>query len=165
MTTQMTQTEAENRYKQGIHSLAEKWGGYSNIPASEWREFSEELRSYYLVLKHEGAVTRQILSQYMVSPTIIERVMSSIGVDGGVGAITPRTSRSDQYKAFIKWACEHDREQFTTDQLIEVSGFSYQTTLKFVDSDPNFIRIKKGLYECRDYNASRTEAKKLDKSQ
>jgi hypothetical protein len=165
MTTQMTQTEAENRYKQGIHDLAEKWGGYSSIPASEWREYSEELRSYYLVLKYNGAVTRQILSQYMVSPTIIERVMSSIGVDGEVGAITPRTSRSDQYKAFTKWACEHDREQFTTDQLIEASGFSYQTTLKFVDSDPHFIRIKKGLYECRDYNASRIEAKKLEKSQ
>jgi len=165
MTTQMTQTEAENRYKQGVRDLAEKWGGHSNIPSAELRDISEELRAYYIVLKHEGAVTRQILSQYMVSPTIIERVMSSIGVDGEVGTITPRTSRSDQYKAFTKWACEHDREQFTTDQLVEASGFSYQTTLKFVDSDPNFIRIKKGLYECRDYNALRIESKKLEKSQ
>jgi len=165
MTTHLTPEQAENRYKQGIRDLAEKWGGYSNIPSSEWREVSEELRSYYLVLKYHGSVTRQILSQYMVSPTVIERVMSSIGIDGEVADISPKTSRADQYKAFTKWACEHDREQFTTDQLVEASGFSYQTTLKFVDSDPHFIRIKKGVYECRDYNASRTEAKKLEKSQ
>jgi hypothetical protein len=164
MTTHLTPEQAENRYKQGVHALAEKWGGYTNIPSAELREISEELRAFYLVQKYSGAVTRQILSQYMVSPTIIERVMSSIGVNGGVGAITPRTSRSDQYKAFTRWACGHDREQFTTDQLVEASGFSYQTTLKFVDSDPHFVRIKKGLYECRDYNASRIEAKKLEKS-
>jgi hypothetical protein len=165
MTTLLTTDEAEERYKQGIRDLAEKWGGYSSIPHAEWREVSEELRAFHIIQKYNGTVTRQILSQYMVSPSIIERVMSSVGIDGEVADIAPKTSRADQYKAFTKWACEHDREQFTTEQLVEVSGFSYQTTLKFIDSDPHFIRIKKGLYECRDYNASRAEAKKLEKSQ
>lgn len=165
MTTTMTNEEAENRYKQGIRDLANKYGNYNDIPTLEWREVSEELRAFYIVQKYNGAVTRQILSQYMVSPTIIERVMETVGIDGEVANIAPKTSRADQYKAFTKWACEHDREQFTTDQLVEASGFSYPTTLKFIDSDPHFIRIKKGLYECRDYNASRTEAKKLEKSQ
>lgn len=164
MTTQLTHEEAENRYKQGIQDLADRYGSFSDIPHSEWREVSEELRAYHIIQKYNGAVTRQILSQYMVSPTIIERVMSDAGINGDVPTIAPKTSRADQYKAFTKWACEHDREQFTTDQLVEASGFSYPTTLKFIDSDPHFIRIKKGLYECRNYNASRAEAKKSDKS-
>lgn len=165
MTTLMTNDEAEHRYKQGIRELADKYGSYTAIPTSEWREVSEELRAFHIIQKYNGAVTRQILSQYMVSPSIIERVMSEVGINGEVATIAPKTSRADQYKAFTKWACEHDREQFTTDQLVEASGFSYPTTLKFIDSDPHFIRIKKGLYECRDYNASRSEAKKLEKSQ
>lgn len=159
METQMTHEQAEQRYKQGLQDLADKYGGFSAIPHAEWREVSEELRAYHIIQKYNGAVTRQILSAYMVSPSIVERVMSSVGIDGEIGEIVPKTSRADQYKAFTKWACEHDREQFTTEQLVEASGFSYQTTLKFIDSDPHFIRIKKGLYECRDYRASRAEAK------
>jgi hypothetical protein len=30
MTTHLTPEQAENRYKQGVHALAEKWGGYTN---------------------------------------------------------------------------------------------------------------------------------------
>lgn len=86
-----------------------------------------------------------------------------------VGWIRPREtetddpatqSRSQRYAAFVNWARAHDGEQFTTEQLVEQSGFSYQTTLKFIDSHPNFNKIKKGLYECRNDLLRRNATKK-----
>lgn len=85
-----------------------------------------------------------------------------------VGWIRPRetdgdelttTTRSQRYTAFVNWARAHDGEQFTTEQLVEQSGFSYQTTLKFIDAHPNFNKIKKGLYECRNDLVRRNEKK------
>jgi hypothetical protein len=85
-----------------------------------------------------------------------------------VGWIRPRETdgdepvthtRSQRYAAFVNWARAHDGEQFTTEQLVEQSGFSYQTTLKFIDSHPNFNKIKKGLYECRNDLLRRNEKK------
>jgi hypothetical protein len=55
--------------------------------------------------------------------------------------------RKDKWSAFDSWTKEHQAEQFTTDQLVEVAGFSYQTVLKYVSESPLFGKIKKGLWE------------------
>ena len=68
--------------------------------------------------------------------------------------------RSDKYDALLDWAKDHLFEQFTTEQIVEVSGFSYQTTLKFLQESPTFRKVKKGLWEVRDADADR----KSDKS-
>ena len=58
-------------------------------------------------------------------------------------------SRKDLYRAFERWAVEHEAEQFTTAQLAEVSGFSTQTVLKYVTTSLYFSKVKRGLYEAR----------------
>jgi hypothetical protein len=63
--------------------------------------------------------------------------------------------RSDKYDAFIDWSKAHLFEQYTTEQLVEISGFSYPTTLKFIQDSPVFRKIKKGLWEIRDPKADR----------
>lgn len=68
--------------------------------------------------------------------------------------------RADKYDALLEWAKDHLFEQFTTEQIVEVSGFSYPTTLKFLQESPTFRKVKKGLWEVRDAEADRT----LDKS-
>lgn len=65
------------------------------------------------------------------------------------------TKRSDKYDALINWSKDHLFEQFTTEELVEQSGFSYQTTLKFLQESPTFRKIKKGLWEIRDAEADR----------
>lgn len=65
------------------------------------------------------------------------------------------TKRADKYDALLEWAKDHLFEQFTTEQLVEISGFSYQTTLKFLQESPTFRKIKKGLWEIRDAQADR----------
>lgn len=69
--------------------------------------------------------------------------------------------RADKYDALLDWAKDHLFEQFTTDQLVEVSGFSYPTTLKFLQESPTFRKIKKGIWEIRDAEADKKAEKNL----
>lgn len=55
--------------------------------------------------------------------------------------------RRDKWGAFDKWAKEHQGEQYTTDELVEVAGFSYQTALKYISESPLFVKVKKGLWQ------------------
>jgi hypothetical protein len=151
----MTPAEADIHYKTELQRLADEHGGFTNIPADLWREVSETTRAWYVVAKYEGQVNKELLSKYMIPLSIVSKIMPFIQIDD-----TRKVTRADQYKAFEQWAREHDREQFTTEQLVEASGFGYQTTLKFIDGNPYFHKIKKGLYECRDYTTDREQAKK-----
>lgn len=65
--------------------------------------------------------------------------------------------RKTKWSAFDKWAKEHQSEQYTTDQLVEISGFSYPTTLKYVSESPLFVKVKKGLWQVADPNAGDEE--------
>lgn len=80
--------------------------------------------------------------QDSVIPELLEKYL-------GVQPIDSKKSknRKDLWGAFIVWAKLHGSEQFTTEQLVEVSGFSYPTTLEYIKISPYFKRIKKGLYE------------------
>ena len=69
------------------------------------------------------------------------------------------TKRADKYEALLEWAKDHLFEQFTTEQIVEVSGFSYPTTLKFLQESPTFRKVKKGLWEVRDADADRKSEK------
>lgn len=66
-----------------------------------------------------------------------------------------KEKRSDKYDAFIDWTKDKVGEQYTTDALVEVAGFSYITVLKFLGDSPHFKKVKKGLWEIRDPRADR----------
>lgn len=68
-------------------------------------------------------------------------------------------TREQKFNKFLKWANEHHFEQYTTEQLSEKSGFSYQTTLKYLQETPTFRKLKKGLWEIRDAKADRDSQK------
>lgn len=155
----LTLLEAENRYREGMKALTDKYGPF-RIPWGEYMEVSERLRAFHIVHSQGGSVTAKVLSQYMVSSRIATEILSEMGMDDVSIETGYRQSRADQYKAFEKWASEHDSEQFTTEQLVEASGFSYPTTLKFIDASPFFLKVKKGLYECRDEKMRREQALK-----
>lgn len=158
-TTPLTEEEAVRRYKEGVARLDEKYGSVFRAPSDEVRENSERLRAFHIIQKYGGAITRQTLSQYMVPPSIASEVLAEVGIDGVV-EMGKKVTRADQYKELEEWASEHDSEQFTTEQLVAQSGFSYQTTLRFIDGNPHFHKVKKGLYECRNATKRRAEARK-----
>lgn len=66
-----------------------------------------------------------------------------------IGAEQKPVKRAHKYAEFEDWAQEHAGEQFTTEQLIEQSGFSHATTLKYLNSSLYFTKVKKGLWEAR----------------
>lgn len=63
--------------------------------------------------------------------------------------------RADKYDALISWTKDKVGQQYTTDSVVEVAGFSYPTVLKFLQESPHFRKIKKGLWEIRDPKADR----------
>lgn len=75
--------------------------------------------------------------------------------------VSAMTKRADKYDALLSWARDHVYEEFTTEELVEVSGFSYPTTLKFLQDSPTFRKVKKGLWEVRDAEADRVAEKNL----
>jgi hypothetical protein len=103
------------------------------------------------------------LSTYSVPTEVIADVVAEYcdEVIDTEELLTPRPRRADKYDAMLAWSKDHLFEQFTTEQLVEVSGFSYPTTLKFLQESPTFRKVKKGLWEVRDAEADKKAEKNL----
>jgi hypothetical protein len=52
-------------------------------------------------------------------------------------------SARDKWATFDAWTKEHQAEQFTTEQLVEIAGFSYPTVLKYVSESPLLAKSKR----------------------
>lgn len=137
-----TYKEAEERYRQEVRDLTARYG-YFRVPSELMFEASARLRAVAIAEANGGLLTRSLCSQYGIPPGVIRELGYDVDEDA------PREKRADKWGAFEKWATEHAGEQFSTEQLVEVSGFGYQTTLRFIASSPYFHKIKKNLYECR----------------
>jgi hypothetical protein len=68
---------------------------------------------------------------------------------------TEKTTRASRYSAFELWASTHQNETFTTAQLVEISGFSNATVLKYLATSLIFEQIKRGTWRVRDLSKSR----------
>lgn len=147
----ITYAQAEAQYRQTMEELLAIYPPF-RIPTELYVAASNRLRAVAVAEINGGNLTRSLCSQYGLPPTIADELGYT------VGASEQPERRADRYKAFEKWASEHDSEQFTTAQLVEASGFSYQTTLRFIDSNLHFRKIKNGLYECRDEEMRRKQA-------
>lgn len=116
-----------------------------------WK-IGETIRGLYVMEKwqregHNGNPTA-LLRFYAIAEDVFHQFISTylshlkIQADG----VDKPEKRKNKYGAFDKWAEEHRGEEYTTEQLVEVAGFSYQTTLKYVSESPLFIKVKKGLW-------------------
>lgn len=83
-----------------------------------------------------------------VIPVFVSEYLSEYMSGESAEIAIPRTEkRKDKWSSFDSWAKEHQAEQFTTEQLVEIAGFSYPTVLKYVSESPLFNKVKKGLWE------------------
>ena len=154
----LTKATAEARYKKGMAQLTARHGAF-RVPTDEARALSDELRAFYIITGNTN-VTARLLSQNMIPTAVAQRVMNELGHDQEAPAVTHKPSRKDRVKNLIKFAKEHNGEQFTTEQLVEVAGFCHATTLKFLNDNPYFHKIKRGLYEARDVAGDRADARR-----
>lgn len=120
-----------------------------------WR-IGETVRALYVMEKwqREGCNGNPVamLRFYSVSEDVMNEFVKTYlsHLNTAKTEIVRTEKRKDKYGAFESWADEHRGEEYTTEQLVEVAGFSYQTTLKFVSESPLFIKVKKGLWRIAD---------------
>lgn len=153
-TIELVQTENARLYAEFDKKYKKPQQRYEN-QQERWR-IAETVRALYVMEKwqREGGNGNPVamLRFYSVSDDVltafIKTYLSHLNtVQGGVDK---PEKRKNKYGAFDKWAYEHRGEEYTTDQLVEVAGFSYQTTLKYVSESPLFIKVKKGLWRVAD---------------
>ena len=141
----------------------ERHGDKFKVPSDEVNRISQQTLAHYVLMGWNGTGSpARLLSSYSIPTDIITDLVAEY-YDETVAVeelTTPRPKRADKYDAMLDWARGHLFEQYTTEQLVEISGFSYPTTLKFLQDSPTFRKVKKGLWEVRDAVAD----KKADKS-
>ena len=139
-----------------------EYGDSFKVPHETISHINETMRAMYVLQKwqREGGSgsPAKFLNTYSIYPDVLMEVVRgycSIEIDSMEEVVVKTEKRSDKYDAFIDWSKAHLFEQYTTEQLVEISGFSYPTTLKFIQESPAFRKIKKGLWEIRDPKADR----------
>lgn len=66
-----------------------------------------------------------------------------------------KQSRASKYGAFEMWASANQGKTFTTAELVEVSGFSTATLLKYLPESLHFEKLKRGSWRIRHMEDSR----------
>lgn len=142
----------ENLWKEA----SSKYGSNYSVPRDETQYIGEIIRGLYVleVWQRDGQprAPESFLRYYSVQESVIsellQRYLGKTSVSN-VDELRPE-KREKKWGIFIEWAKLHVAEQFTTEQLVEVCGFSYPTTLEYIKISPYFKKIKKGLYEVID---------------
>jgi hypothetical protein len=153
--------------------MRDRWGRASathgdvfSVPKEERFALSEYERAMHVLLvwHNEGSKGSPLrtLRAYGVNEATIVEVVSDwcdMNITEEEVAELKAEKRADKYDAFIDWTKDKLFEQYTTEALVEVAGFSYPTVLKFLQDSPHFRKVKKGIWEIRDPKADR-EAEK-----
>lgn len=162
ITDEIINTNHREMWKEAL----EEYGETFKVPSETITYINETMRAMYVLQKwqKEGGTGNpaKFLNTYSIYPDVLMEVVRdycSMEIDSMEDVVVKTEKRSDKYDAFIDWAKAHIFEQYTTEQLVEISGFSYPTTLKFVQDSPSFRKIKKGLWEIRDPKADREASK------
>jgi len=121
-----------------------------SMPESERWRVSKIEHGMWLLANYSGSADSTLRS-YGIPQDVRELLIARYCEDEVIGADEPvkPQKRADKYAEFENWAVEHDGEQFTTEQLIEQSGFSHVTILKYLKESLHFVKVKKGLWEAR----------------
>lgn len=141
-----------------------KYGSKFKVPTEKVYAMSTKLRALYCLQGWDGKGSPVAhLVFYNIPEDIIADVVAEYcGVDLDVEDVQSELKtekRADKWDAFLRWSKSHLFEQFTTEELTELSGFSYPTTLKYLQTSPSFRKIKKGLWEVRDPKADKENDK------
>lgn len=150
----ITNEQASDQYRTAVQALITKYGGATYVPQDEWREVSELTRLHQTINALDGKVTRRLLSQYMFAPATIEKVSPQL-----LEEELAKQTRSDKHKTIYEWLDANAGETITTQDFADIAELSYPTTLKFIETNPQYFRkIKRGQYEIRNPKAEREES-------
>jgi len=138
-----------------------EYGNAFDVPRDERDDIYEIERALFILKKWDGNSSPvKLFRDYMVRDRAVTYVLENYAPDFASEApkadeIVKTEKRSDKYAKLDKYAKEHVFEQFTTEQLVEMSGLSYPTVVKYLKVTGSYRAIKRGLWEARDAKADR----------
>lgn len=159
--TPLTESIIDATHKKLWGDAKQQYGSTTSIPNEVQADISETVRGLHVldIWVREGSKGNPV--QFMNTYSVQENVIKSLA-ETFCGEVIENLDdeikverRADKWSAFDKWASGNLFAQFTTEQLSEQAGFSYQTTLKYIQVSPTFRVVKRGLYEIRDAKADR----------
>jgi len=140
-----TSTVAEENAAQW-EILVEAYGDKFKVPTAESNRVREIIRGMYILMGLAGkeAPVYKTLRVYGIPEEVCAYLIDKYCGEDVATEDDGAVRRKDKYRAFEDWSREHIGEQFTTEQLVEASGFSYPTTLKFLKESPLFKPVNRG---------------------
>ncbi|NBR35847.1 MAG: hypothetical protein EBT80_00400 [Chitinophagales bacterium] len=143
----------------GVHhrlwgEARDRFGSVTAVPKDVMWGISEYVRGLHVlqVFWKEGGSGSAVsmLRSYGISEGCVEAFVR----DGFLGRDRvvvekerPSVSRKARLRAFEDWAGKHRGEQFSTDELVEVSGFSRGALLNYLKFSRLFVKVKRGVFE------------------
>lgn len=127
----------------------------TDVPPSVRDEMSERLRALWVAhYWQQGKITGS-LHGAMNSHSIAEKAYLWVADACGerssraekTSAPQKATKRKDRWDSFVRQIRGESGKEFTTEELVNLSGFSYPATLSFVKNNPLFVHVKKGVWK------------------
>lgn len=165
---QLTDEVIENYFVKLSRGLVSQYGSHSLVPAGEIGKVGEMVRGLYVLQLwqsrgQQGSAIR-FLTDYSVSKEAAEVIVPEFIDKKLLAEITsdPKPIRRvDKWKTLEDWAKNNTYSEVSTEQLVEISGFSYQTVLNYAKTSPYFRKIQRGQWEVRDPKQDREHEKNL----
>lgn len=145
----------------------EKHGSKYRVPEEEIQRMGELVRGLYVlqVWQQRGGQGNPVkfLTEYNVSNESIAVLVSSFLKNQKLLEVLEDkpVKRADKWKTLEDWAKNKTYEEVTTEEIMEVCGFSNQTVLNYIKTSPYFKKIQRGRWEIRDPKEDRAREKNI----
>ena len=133
-----------------------EFGSSFAVPSDRVWRIGEYVRGLYVlqvfVERKGGSLASGVseLRALSVSDSTIDSLVAD-GVLGGVAVSGDRPlSRKARLRAFEDWAKGHRGEQFGTEVLMEIAGFSRSAMLDYLKISRLFVKVVRGVYQVVD---------------
>ena len=139
----------EEIWKQDWDAAKAEFGDAFKVPSEVSAKISEKHRALHVILSHGGESPVSAMRHFQVSADTIEWVANEVlGVEVDVEApVAPKPKLADKYDALDEWAKTHPGEQVAPDGLVDLSGLSYASVMKYLKDTPRYKKVKNGVYE------------------
>jgi len=162
---QITDTIIDDYHAELWRSATERAGSIYRVPQDEVQRIGELARGLYVLQTwqqrgSQGSAVR-FLNEYSLSSGVIETLVAGFVGKQALAEVkeSAPVKRADKWKALETWAKNNLYHEVSTEEIVEVAGFSYQTVLNYIKTSGYFKQIKKGLWEVRDPKEDRLRDK------
>lgn len=133
-----------------------EFGSAFAVPTDRAWRIGEYIRGLYVLqvfVERKGGLLANGVSELRalsISDSTIDSLVADGVLGGGVVSGDKPLSRKARLRSFEDWAKGHRGEQFGTDFLMEIAGFSRSAMLEYLKISRLFVKIKRGVYQVVD---------------